>query len=418
MNKKIIIIVCFLLIVAMCFSVKGNYFVNTKNNIDKNEYDNKKYENMLSMMLETSAGTGEYQETLASSWPTKGYAFNENLSICENGSNLSWDNINKKVIMEGNSADKCYVYFDVKPIETLADHIKSLYTTQGANNLYLHDSTLENGAGDNSYRFAGPSETTNNFVCFGYDSTDGSCPTDYLYRIIGVFDNQVKLIKYDYATSNLLGTDGDCSTDTYSKSDYSTYKGELTTINLYWRNEVGSSSRNLWSASGLNKTNLNINYLSNIGSNWANKISTHTWKVGGNTLVNIRDTIPATAYQNEITSPAEETTYDAKIGLMYVSDYGYAASPSSWTKKLFDNDGGDYSDSSVTSNNWMYMGLSEGTISHRSDSSFNVFFVVYYGYVNSVSYYSANAIRPVFYLNSNITYVSGSGTISSPIMIK
>ena len=96
MNKKIIIIVCFLLIVAMCFSVKRNYFVNTKNNIDKNEYDNKKYENMLSMMLETSAGTGEYQEALASSWPTEGYAFNENLSKCENGSSLSWDNINKK----------------------------------------------------------------------------------------------------------------------------------------------------------------------------------------------------------------------------------------------------------------------------------------------------------------------------------
>ena len=83
-------------------------------------------------------------------------------------------------------------------------------------NIYHHTSSLANGAGDNSYRYAGASESVNNFVCFG--STTNPCPTDNLYRIIGVFDENyhgvtgkqlVKLIKYDYANSNLLGTDGD-----------------------------------------------------------------------------------------------------------------------------------------------------------------------------------------------------------------
>ena len=52
-----------------------------------------------------------------------------------------------------------------------------------------------------------------------------------------------------------------------------------------------------------------------------------------------------TAYQNEIVNPAESTTYDAKIGLMYVSDYGYAASPEAWTLNM-----SGYDNSTATNN--------------------------------------------------------------------
>ena len=38
--------------------------------------------------------------------------FNEEMSKCEQGSKLSWDDTNKKVVMEGNTSDKCYVFFD------------------------------------------------------------------------------------------------------------------------------------------------------------------------------------------------------------------------------------------------------------------------------------------------------------------
>lgn len=69
--------------------------------------------------------------------------------------------------------------------QTLAEYIKSQYTgTQGENSLYYHNSSLTNGAGDNSYRYAGANP--NNFVCFGSDVSP--CPTDNLYRIIGVLE--------------------------------------------------------------------------------------------------------------------------------------------------------------------------------------------------------------------------------------
>ena len=297
----------------------------------------------------------------------------------------------------------------------LADYVKSLYTgTQGENSIYYHDSSLTNGAGDSSYRYSGANP--NNYVCFG--SNESTCPTDNLYRIIGVFGNQVKLIKYDYATSALLGTDGDYQGTGTPNASY--YKGSLTTINTYYWNN--STKKNTWSESLLNKTNLNTNFINNIGIEWANKIATTTWKVGGNTYANIRDVIPATAYQNEIVNPVTTNTtdnateYSAKIGLMYVSDYGFGADPSAWTTTLYNYDG-SVNGSTIRSLNWMHMGYYDWTISRSAGTSDYAFFVYDDGRVGYNRVYLDYAVRPSFNLESSITYVSGSGSASDPMVI-
>ena len=260
------------------------------------------------------------------------------------------------------------------------------------------------------YAGVGKWSRVNNFVCFG--STTNPCPTDNLYRIIGVIDGKVKLIKYDYATSALLGTDGDFGE---SSAPDSTYKGSLTSIDQYYWNNV--TKKNTWSESNLNKINLNTNFINNIGSTWANKIATTTWKVGGNTSANIRNVVPATAYQNEIVAPAEDTTYDAKIGLMYVSDYGFAASPSAWTTTLNNYDVNDAKGTSIKTINWMYMGYYDWMISRNSDYSDNAFIVYDDGAVYNDDVSRRNGVRPSFNLSSSITYVSGSGSMSDPILI-
>ena len=109
-NKSKIILLVIVSIVSL-FSIISYNSKKYSNSININ--DSKiKNNNMLSMMLETSAGSGEYQQTTASTWPTTGYVFNESLSKCEKGSSLSWDNTNKNVVLKGNASDKCYVYFD------------------------------------------------------------------------------------------------------------------------------------------------------------------------------------------------------------------------------------------------------------------------------------------------------------------
>ena len=254
----------------------------------------------------------------------------------------------------------------------LATIIREKYTgTQGENSIYYHDSTLANGAGDNSYRYAGASDSVNNYICLGSDAT--TCPEANLFRIIGVFGDQTKVIR-----AKSVG-------------------------GQYWH----TSQNNAWSISSLN-TYLNGTYLTSLGT-LADKIATTTWKTGGaNSLTGV---IPKTAYQNEVGSSASTTTLDKKIGLMYVSDYGFAAAPSGWTTKLS-------SYSSNTSKNWLYLGSEEWTISRIPTSSPSAAaFVGKSGDVSLTTVAASKEARPSFSLKSSITYASGSGSASDPIRI-
>ena len=427
--KKKYRIILYTSIFLLCVVASIILVVKKSNSVYEEESKPKvvKHKSMLSMNLEQTAGAGDYKTVTQSKWPTEGYKFNAELSRCENGSTLSWDDTKKAVIVSGNLSDKCYVYFDIYQ-PTLAEYIKSQYTgTQGENNIYYHDSDLANGAGDNSYRYAGANP--NNFVCFG--TTESPCPTDNLYRIIGVFGENyhgvtgkqlVKLIKYDYMTTDELGTDGDYS-QTYKEWGMdSTYKGTYgdgERIGVYyWNYKATGSATNTWSTSLLNKTNLNTNFINNIGTTWANKIATVTWKVGGNTWANIGTKTSSVAYTNEITNPVttnttdNATTYSAKIGLMYVSDYGFAASPDAWTLTM-----SSYNNTTATNNNWMYMGLYEWTISRDADVSDGAFRVGRGGGVDYHDVVVDDGVRASFNLESSVSYVSGSGSMSDPIVI-
>ena len=293
--------------------------------------------------------------------------------------------------------------------KTLAECITTeVYTTDGENGLYYHDgvgsyTNANQEAGDNSYRYAGANP--NNYVCFGSDEEE--CPTDNLYRIIGIFDGQVKLIKYDYAGESTLGTaqHGSATPD-------STYKGSLSSIPYYRWSGSSSNRDNTWSNSTLNTEILNGTYLSTMGSEWASKIATTEWKVGGNTPSNIYDEPVKSTYQNEIVSPAEVTTYSAKIGLMYVSEYGYAASPENWLTNLY-----DYNTATNRDNNWMYMGDIGWTISRSSDWTDTAFVVYGAGRVDTGSVSSHNGVRPSFSLESDVVLSGGTGSASDPFRI-
>ena len=338
----------------------------------------------IAMMLETSVGSGNYEMTTRSEWPTEGYVFNANLSKCENGSELSWDNENKKVLMSGNKSDKCYVYFDVYVKPTIANTCSSginlatcikTFGDKGSSvsNIYHHDVSLTNGAGDNSYRYAGASDQVNNYVCFGSSVTP--CPADNLYRIIGVFGDKVKLIKSTSVGDKVWDTGG----------------------------------KNTWSTSSLNNY-LNNEFINAFDETTKGKIDTTTWKVGGNTYANIANQPANTAYQNEINSSPSETK---KIGLMYASDYGFAAAPSAWTTNLC-----DYNGAAIKSANWMYLGANEWTISRNAGYSNFAFIVNGTGYVaGGGNVTNAGGVRPVFSLSSFVNYASGSGSATDPILV-
>ena len=263
----------------------------------------------------------------------------------------------------------------------LADYVISQYTgTQGDNALYYHNSTLTNGAGDNSYRYAGASESVNNYICLGSD--EATCPDANLFRIIGVFGDQTKVIR-----AKSVG-------------------------DQQWHTSID----NTWSSSSLNAY-LNGEYLTSLGT-LKNKIATTTWKVGGGTWSNIGTSVPKTAYQYEVGSSASKTTYDAKIGLMYISDYYYSASPSAWTLVGYNSSDETKDYRAAKTTNWLYLGSTEWTISRRSVPADRAFNVNSTGGVRSDTVTNSYAVRPSFNLESSVKYVSGSGSMSDPIIIE
>ena len=95
---------------------------------------------------------------------------------------------------------------------------------------------------------------------------------------------------------------------------------------------------------------------------------------------------------------------------MYFSDYRYAASPDYWTTTLFEERASD----------WMYLGINEWTITRGSDSADFVFCVGSTSCIRSIVLENSKillGVRPVFYLNSDVQYISGSGTQSDPFRI-
>ena len=263
---------------------------------------------------------------------------------------------------------------------TLSEYVISQYTgTQGDNALYYHNSTFTNGAGDNSYRYAGASDSVNNYICLGSAATP--CPDANLFRIIGVFGDQTKVIR-----AKSVG-------------------------NKQWH----TSNDNTWSSSSLNAY-LNGEYLTSLGT-LADKIATTTWKAGGGAYANISQSVPKTAYQYEVGSSASSTTVDKKIGLMYVSDYYYSASPSAWTLVGYNESDATKDYRAAKTINWLYLGSNEWTISRTSDITPYAFGMFSTGLVSNYGVTLSFGVRPSFNLLSSVTYASGSGTSSDPIRI-
>ena len=431
MHKKIIVITILSMVTGLViFNIGYN-----KTNVEEDTKNPIKSTNMLTMMLETEAGTGSYEEVTQSKWPQEGYVFNASLSRCENGGTLSWDDEAKKVVMKSNVSDKCYVYFDIYVEPTIGQKIcnnsganslscyiaNSIYTEDGVNGLYYHDgvgtyTNADQEAEDNSYRYSGADP--NNYVCFGSDAA--TCPNDNLYRIIGLLDDDkdgiynAKLIKYDYTTSEMLGTNGDYE-ETYSASSDGNYRGNMSLDNIaaFYQHKINSSGSNDWTTSELNIVNLNtnyLNYLNNIDSKWVDMIAITTWYLGGAT--DTRATAAA-FYEYERGSTgygSNPTSTEGYIGLMYPSDYGYAASPEKWNRGLYEYD-------FYATDNWLYMGLYEWTITPSPSLEMYVFRLCDDGVLEIFYASDKNAVRPVFYLNSNVILSSGNGSKENPFRL-
>ena len=265
----------------------------------------------------------------------------------------------------------------------------------------------------------------NNYVCFGSDEM--VCPGDNLYRIIGIFndsgDYQAKLIKADYVTSEMLGTDtrdyvGNFDNINYI-DDFSYYRGNMAPADIiayHWNADTSiyEYGSNDWTTSELNKINLNTNYLNYLGESWSNMIAHTTWHIGGKDYAEMTETAKYfyITERNNSGYADNPTVSDGKIGLMYVSDFGFAADPSLWTNSIFLN---------RENNNWLSLGLNEWTITPVSSLPG----YIYVTHIGRLSFDTSSgnpsilkSVRPTFYLQPSVLISTGDGSIDNPFRIE
>ena len=113
MNKKKMIVLSLFSLILLLFVVilYGNKYKKQVYTEDGNNQI--RTGTSISMMLETKAGSGNYEPSTSSKWPTEGYIFNAELSKCENGGTLSWNDETKSVVLTTKVSDKCYVHQNI-----------------------------------------------------------------------------------------------------------------------------------------------------------------------------------------------------------------------------------------------------------------------------------------------------------------
>ena len=212
----------------------------------------------------------------------------------------------------------------------------------------------------------------NNYVSFNNE----------LWRIMGVIDGKIKIIR-----NESIG-------------------------NKKW----ASNSSNNWNNSDL-KSYLNGDYYNSIDGTYKNMISEETYYLGGATSSNYR-TLTASGYYNAERDSSQvyrgnPASTKQKIGLMYPSDYGYAAGSSCLSTALDDYNDGCYNSDYLTTGveEWLQApSASDSPYAARLSSPSRV------DYYNSVTI--SYAVRPVLYLNSNVQITGGDGSQSNPYTIE
>ena len=110
-------------------------------------------------------------------------------------------------------------------------------------------------------------------------------------------------------------------------------------------------------------------------------------------------------YAKEITKQTSENT---SIGLMYASDFGYAIS--GYTQNL------DYKSAySQMVNNWLFGQSYEWTMTAYNSSL--PILVDNVGGLGNIIAYNGYAVRPVLYLQSNVSKLSGDGTMANQYVL-
>ena len=353
--------------------------------INNNNFTNKK--DMISIQIENDNDYDYHEAEDKTKWPDKSiYTYAGSTCINKDGTEINatgiitFDEVEYTAEIQTKQTVYCTLYFTKgKPaLEVLKNKGGSKFnSTSAVFGLYRFNGTKSDVTNKN----------LNNYICFG--TTDlatctGTNKKTYMYRIIGITDGST--------TNTDLNLEGN----------------QLKIIRAYpssnqgWHNSIGGDSK--WD--GTNpvagvQTYLNGTFLISEKEKWKNTywegiIDEPYWYIGDNT---------SSGATNETTILS---TDKHKVGLMYKSDYVNAGAQNTTNWLLLANG----MSGSPNTNEWtmtrygLYNGSYYAAWRIYSDGTL----------ATSTSWAVSYAVRPVYYIKSNVT-LAGEGTETSPFII-
>lgn len=252
------------------------------------------------------------------------------------------------------------------------------------------DGTVYNINNENGIRYTG--HNPDNFVCFD-DNSSGSCDEDNLYRIIGKFSvstninavgnaSVIKLIKYvpsfDYMQTSDFNQTASCSANTFN-------------IDCNYL---------------LNK--LNNTFYNSLDSKYSNLILDTVWRITNISSSFVDSLTFNQYYQAEQNATA---TLFLKMGLPYISDYGYSFSSNDVDRTVAVNS----IDFGKIDFSWMYndYAVDFGLIWTMDLDNTSPYIIYKPGIAGAINMYQGG-VFPTFHIQANTQVKSGNGSQSSP----
>ena len=281
------------------------------------------------------------------------------------------------------------------------------------------------------YRYYGPNP--NNYICLDMEG-QSTCPDKHLYRIIGsIYEenagkNLVKVIKatpltdgttdtfsWDYKVNNGNGSyDYDNIWATITSGNYSnsltsgSQLMKLLNSGAWWNGTSGSYYNGSTTATTVNFTNYKLS------DKAKSYITTSRYYLGGSNSFSLTNEMYGYERGTLRYNTYRPLYWEGMVGLMYPSDYGYAAGNSCVSgTKLFDYEGG------CMNKDWLYISNTyQWLMSPFSGYSDFVLYVNFDGRVYRSTYSGSTlAATPVFYLTPSASITSGTGTLTDPYLL-
>ena len=309
------------------------------------------------------------------------------------------------------------------------EYIEKLYSNELSR---IENGLKKDNTEDQNIRYYG--SDPNNYVSFNNE----------LWRIIGIFGNNVKLVRseklgdlsWDSSESSVNGGHGVnewsqsdlknyLNTMYYGGAEVTCYGGRNNTTTTCPTNKLDDASKSLidnhtWNTGAIDGTDATISNQETFALNTVPFYNAERGSVNGKICssgIACNDTVERT------------TTWTGYVGLPYPTDWAYASSESACETNMnagdidFDN---QIFNMTCKKNNWMH----HGTTSDIEDATWFMSPVADPAYANDVwdvfgvgftdYYFAANPLSafPTIYLKSNILIESGKGTSSDPYILK